>query len=190
MHHQEETGLAEEIEVIVSDQEAVETTAEIDLENEESRAEQYFDQLRRLQAEFDNYRKRVQREREHLEDDILGDFFKRLLPFLDDLERALEHSDADQEGLRDGIELVYKNLKSLMETSGLSTITAEGSPFDPHFHEAVMVDTDPAIQGEQVTALLQPGYLFREKLLRPAKVKVSKGSAEETNESNGTEGLL
>ena len=182
--------MAQEIEVIVEDQEAVEATPEVEMEDEQSRAAEYFDQLQRLQAEFDNYRKRILREREHLQDDVLGDFFKQLLPVLDDLERALVHSDADQEGLRGGIELVYKNLKSLMETSGLSTVAAEGSPFDPHFHEAVMVDTDPAIRGEQVTTLLQSGYLFRGRLLRPAKVKVSKGSEEETGRSYGTERLL
>lgn len=177
--------MAEEIEVIVEDAEAEEKTLEAERESEEPMVDEYIEQLQRLQAEFDNYRKRVGREREHLADHIRADFCKQLLFILDDMERAQAHSDQNHAALRAGIELVYKNLTSLLERMGLSPVLALGKAFDPHVHEAVMVETDPSVKGEIVTEELQRGYLFKDNLLRPAKVKVSKGTKKEIRGSDG-----
>jgi molecular chaperone GrpE len=178
-------GLVEEIEVIVEDDDTEEKTREAQRESEEPTIDECIEQLQRLQAEFDNYRKRVGREREHLADHIRGDFCKQLLFILDDMDRALAHSDQNHAALRTGIELVYKSLTSLLEKMGLSSVPALGKAFDPYVHEAVMVETDPSVKGEIVTGELQRGYLFKENLLRPAKVKVSKGTEKEISRSDG-----
>jgi molecular chaperone GrpE len=139
-------------------------------------SDEYLDQLQRLQAEFENYRKRSNRERLQLTDDVRGDVCKHLLPILDDLERALTHSTSDPGSLRTGVELVYRNLKTVLENMGLSAIEAVEQPFDPQIHEAVMVAVEPELRNETVSEEFQKGYRFKEKLLRPAKVKVSKGN--------------
>lgn len=177
--------MVEEIEVIVQDDEAEEKTLETQQELEKPTIDEYIERLQRLQAEFDNYRKRVVREREHLADHIRGDFCKQLLFILDDMERALAHADQNHDALRTGIELVYKSLTCLLEKMGLSTVSALGKAFDPHVHEAVMVETDPSVTGDVVTEELQRGYLFKDNLLRPAKVKVSKGTEKEISRSDG-----
>ncbi len=140
----------------------------------DDKCDEHIEHLQRLKAEFDNYRKRAQRERDELEDRAKGDVCGKLLPILDDLERAMTHPDVDREALRSGIELMHKNLKSILQTLGLATVPAHGQPFDPHVHEAVMVEEAPAVQSECVTNVLQTGYLFKGRLLRPAKVTVSK----------------
>jgi molecular chaperone GrpE len=169
--------LAEEIEIVVEDQEDLAETAESQAQaDQELAVEGYIEHLQRLKAEFDNYRKRVERERGQLEDRITGDFCKKLLPILDDLERTLTHTRGSSEAMLTGIKLVYKNLWGLLEREGLSRIPAVGQAFDPHIHEAVMVEADHSGQSEIVAEEIQPGYMHRGRLLRPAKVKVLKGS--------------
>ncbi len=136
----------------------------------------YLDQLQRLQAEFENYRKRIQRREEQLTDEVRGEMCKQLLPVMDDMERALAHSREDPSTIRSGLELVYGNLISLLTGIGLKAIETSGRPFDPQVHEAVMVVVDPAGRDEIVTEEFQKGYFFKDRLLRPARVKVSQGS--------------
>ncbi len=167
--------MAEEIEVLMEEDQEETVPVEEQLEKPaDDKCDEHIEHLQRLKADFDNYRKRVQREREELTGRAKGDVCGKLLPILDDLERAMAHSDVDREALRSGIELVHKNLKSILQTLGLETVPAQGQPFDPHVHEAVMVEEAPAVQSEHVTNVLQTGYLFKGKLLRPAKVTVSK----------------
>ena len=139
-------------------------------------SDQYLDQLQRLQAEFENYRKRIQRREEGLTDEIRSEVCKQLLPVVDDMERALAHAGEEKQTIRSGLEMVYGNFISILTGMGLETIKAAGQPFDPQIHDAVMVDVDPRQEGEIVTEELQKGYLFKDRLLRPAKVKVTKGS--------------
>jgi len=170
--------LAEEIEIILENTNEQEHIQEHERGSKEPSADEYLEQLQRLQAEFDNYRKRTMRQREQWTDEIRADFCKQLLSTLDDIDRALGYSDGDPVSLRKGLELIKKNLTATLGTMGLASIPAAGCPFDPQVHEAVMVEADSFIRGETVTAELQRGYLFKEKLLRPAKVKVSKGPEE------------
>lgn len=168
--------MAEEIEVIVEEEK--EEAHRIEEQAEEPARDQLdecIQHLQRLKAEFDNYRKRVERERRELEDRVKGDFCKQLLPILDDLERALVHTAQSQEALSAGLQLVHKNLWLLLEREGLSRVPAVGQVFDPHIHEAVMVEPDHRGQGQLVTEEIQRGYLHKGRLLRPAKVKVSQG---------------
>jgi molecular chaperone GrpE len=167
--------LAKDIEIVVEDLEDLREPEEIQDEAEQDLSvEGYIEHLQRLKAEFDNYRKRVERERGQLEDRITGDFCKKLLPILDDLERTFTHTKGSSEAMLAGIKLVYKNLLGLLEREGLSRIPALGEVFDPHIHEAVMVEADHSGQSEMVTEEIQRGYMHKGRLLRPAKVKVSR----------------
>ena len=130
------------------------------------------DRLARLQAEFENARKRGEREQQEFREYALADAVKALLPSLDSFERALS-TEADTTEFRNGVELIYKQLYDALLKMGLRPIPAKGEPFDPRFHQAVeMVNTSEA-KDHQVLEELQRGYKFKDRLLRPAMVKVA-----------------
>lgn len=130
------------------------------------------DRYLRLAAEFDNFRKRTERERlEAIEYAAMG-AVKALLPVLDDLERALKTQSADADYVR-GIELIYQRLYDSMKKLGLEPLEAEGKPFDPNYHEAIERVVDPNVEQDTVVAELQRGYLFKGRLLRAALVRVA-----------------
>ncbi len=132
----------------------------------------YYDRLLRVSAEFDNFRRRSQRERAELLEYAGIDIMRALLPALDDFERALRTDSADREYAK-GIELIYNRLLDILKKAGLEPFTAEGQKFDPHIHHAVeMVPSDEA-EDQTVLAEHQRGYNFRGRLLRPAMVKVA-----------------
>jgi len=133
-----------------------------------------LDRLARLQAEFENARKRAAREQQEFRQYALADAIKSLLPTLDSFERALQAGTGERSELRSGIELIYKQLLDGLEKLGLRPIPAKGEPFDPHLHEAIeMVDTTQA-SDHQVLEELQRGYKLNDRLLRPAMVKVAR----------------
>lgn len=138
--------------------------------------------LLRRQADFDNYRKRI--EREHHEEGRRGvqRLVEHLLPILDAFERALaSHKDPAYEEYRKGFELIYRQLWDVLARHGLERIDAEGKQFDPNFHQAVeRVETSDHADGA-VIMVHQPGYLFHGKVLRPASVRVAAEPAEESN---------
>src|SRR5262249_29974802 len=103
----------------------------------ESKAAEYKDGWMRAQAEFQNYKKRLERDNEMMSVSMKGDIIKKILPALDDLERALQNRPADTGPWVSGIELIQKKLQSILEAEGLKRIEAEGQPFDPNFHEAI-----------------------------------------------------
>src|SRR5438093_3768752 len=130
------------------------------------------DRLARLQAEFENARKRGEREQQEFREYAVADAVKALLPSLDSFERALS-TEADSSEFRNGVELIYKQLYDALLKMGLRPIPAKGEPFDPRFHQAVeMVNTTDA-KDHQVLEELQRGYKFKDRLLRPAMVKVA-----------------
>lgn len=133
------------------------------------------DRLLRTAAEFDNYRKRVERERRELSEYAGADILTDLLPIIDDLERALQASaGSDAESYRRGVELIHKQMTDLLRKRGVKPIDAVGTQFDPRYHEAVMQEsTDEHREGE-VMAELRRGYTLGDRLLRPATVKVAK----------------
>jgi molecular chaperone GrpE len=132
-----------------------------------------LDRLARMQAEFENARKRAVREQQDFRDYALMDAIRNLLPVLDSFERALKASREKSE-FRNGVELIYKQLEAALMKLGVQPITAKGEPFDPHLHEAVeMVDTTEAAD-HQVLEELQRGYKLKDRLLRPAMVKVAR----------------
>jgi len=132
-----------------------------------------LDRLARAQADFENARKRAAREQQEYREYALADAIRALLPVLDSFERALTTS-ADKSELRNGVELIYKQLQDALEKLGLRPVPAKGEPFDPRLHEAIeMVDTTEA-PDHQVIEELQRGYKLKDRLLRPAMVKVAR----------------
>jgi len=134
------------------------------------------DRLARLQAEFENARKRAAREQQDFRDYALTDSIRALLPILDSFERALQTNATQVGDFRGGVELIYKQLQDALGKLGLRPIPAKGEPFDPRFHEAIeMVDTKEA-DDHQILEELQRGYKLKDRLLRPAMVKVARNS--------------
>ena len=166
-------------EVAVSEEEAAASELEADLarlSQLQSERDEYLDTLRRVQAEFENYRKRVIKEQTALVDRATEGLVEQLLPVLDSFELALKNFDAagseDTESVRKGVELVYAELLGVLEKAGLSRVEAEGKPFDPNVHEAVMQEDG---DGEPVvTDVLRTGYTLKGRVLRPVMVKVSR----------------
>jgi molecular chaperone GrpE len=135
-----------------------------------------LERMARLQAEFENARKRAAREQQEYKDFALADALKNLLPILDSFDRALQTQVQKPEDFRVGVELIRKQLQDALEKLGLRAIPAKGEPFDPRLHEAIeMVDTD-AVKDHHVLEELQRGYKLKERLLRPAMVRVARNS--------------
>jgi molecular chaperone GrpE len=133
-----------------------------------------IDRLARLQAEFENARKRTAREQQDFREYAVADAVKALLPIVDSFERALQTGAAEKSEFRGGVELIYKQLQDALTKLGLRAIPAKGEPFDPHLHEAIeMVDTSSA-PDHQILEELQRGYKLKDRLLRPSMVKVAR----------------
>ena len=141
--------------------------------------------LVRRQADFENYRKRIERERLEEAQRSVARLIEALLPVLDAFERALAaHDDPAYEDYRKGFELIYRQLWDAFERQGLNRIEAEGKTFDPHLHHAVeRVESEDHEDGE-VLEVLQPGYRLRDKVLRPAAVRVAVHPAEPASEAS------
>lgn len=150
------------------------------LGEEKEKAEKYLANWQRAEADFINYKKRNEQERAELASFANASLITDLLPVLDDLERALGNVPDGLDGVAwvDGVGLIYRKLKAVLEDRGLSEIEAEGKEFDPNFHEAVA-----CVEGEEgrICGELQKGYRLRDRLLRPSRVTV--GKEEEGSES-------
>jgi molecular chaperone GrpE len=146
---------------------------ESELQKLKAERDSLLDRLSRAQAEFENARRRASKEQQDYRDYATADAIKSLLPVVDSLERALQvKSDAGE--FRGGVELIYKQLQAALSKLSVNAIISEGEPFDPRFHEAIeMVETTKA-PDHQVVEELQRGYKFKDRLLRPAMVKVAK----------------
>jgi molecular chaperone GrpE len=134
------------------------------------------DRLLRTAAEFDNYRKRVERERRDLADFMKADILTEILPIVDNFERALQTSSSDIDSLRKGVELIHKQMLDFLRKRGVTPIEALGADFDPNFHQAVIHETSPFHREGEVIEELQRGFMLGDKLLRPAMVKVAKAA--------------
>lgn len=166
------------------DAKAAEAEVEVDaLAEAKAEAEKYLDMARRLQADFDNYRKRTQRENEEYRKFACSSIVGELLTIVDDLDRALEHAGEETEFVK-GIRGVRTNMMKVLESNGLKEIPTEGK-FDPNYHEALC-----AVEGDDdgtIAEVFQKGYMLNGKVLRYSKVKVTK-KKEESEEKETTEG--
>jgi len=138
-------------------------------------AEQYIDQLQRLQAEFSNYRRRTDKEKESLSTYVKGNLITRLLPVLDDFDLLVQHHEEDQQCPAEAIQIIVQKMKKILSDEGLETIDALNEDFNPEIHEAIAVEeiADPEKEGT-ILEEWQKGYCFHGNLLRPSRVKVAK----------------
>ncbi|MBA2449501.1 MAG: nucleotide exchange factor GrpE [Chloroflexi bacterium] len=145
-------------------------------DEERRRAETYLDLAQRAQADFQNYKRRVEGEREKLVRDANADLLRQVLPVLDDLERALAHVPAElaEHNWSQGVQMIGTKLGGILDGQGLERIGTEGEAFDPYIHEAVAYETHPEYEEGQVAAIYRPGYRLHERVLRPAQVTVAR----------------
>jgi molecular chaperone GrpE len=145
-----------------------------DLDAVTRQRDEFYDLLLRKTAEFDNYRKRQERERRELSDYTTGEFVKELLPVLDDFARALKPAGGGApETFRQGIELIWRRLQDALAKRGVTMIDPLGEQFDPHIHEAVARAAAHGHRDGEIVEVFSPGYKLGDRLLRPAMVKVA-----------------
>jgi molecular chaperone GrpE len=150
-------------------------SAGLDAELQKLKAERdsLYDRLARAQAEFDNARRRAAKEQQDFRDFATVEAIKSLLPVVDSFERALQ-AKSDPADFRAGVELIYKQLQDVLAKLGVRPILAKGEQFDPHIHEAIEMVETPDAADHEVLEEWQRGYKFKDRLLRPAMVKVAK----------------
>jgi molecular chaperone GrpE len=156
--------------------EAVVAGVASEIEKLKSERDALLDRLARLQAEFDNARKRAVRDQQEFREFAAADVIKTILPILDSFERALKTASGESGDFRNGIELIYRQFQDALQKIGVQAIPAVGQVFDPRVHEAIeMVDTTE-VADHQVLDELQRGYKHKERLLRPAMVRVARNT--------------
>ncbi|HEX7708660.1 MAG TPA: nucleotide exchange factor GrpE [Thermoanaerobaculia bacterium] len=142
--------------------------------------QQLKDRVLRTLADFENYRKRTDREKAEFFRYAVSGVLKDILPVLDNFDRALEHAEEGDE-FHKGVLLIYKQLFEVLEKHGLRQIEESGVVFDPNIHEAVVREEDDSVPSHTVVAVLQKGYFVHDRLLRPALVKVAVGGPDRTS---------
>jgi len=139
----------------------------------EAQLKEKNDRILRLQADFENFRRRTAKEKEELAAVITQNMLGDLLPLLDNFERAMAVEQTDGEAFRKGVEMIFTQLKEVLNKNGLEHIEAEGQPFDPNVHQAVMRVENPDVSDGTVTQVLQKGYRAKGRVIRPAMVQVA-----------------
>jgi molecular chaperone GrpE len=175
-HEEDAPVTAEFVSAAAADDQVRGGTLAADLASIRSEAASYLDDLRRLQADFDNYRKRMLREQTNRVAAASQALVSRLLPVLDNFELAISSAEQsrDFDRMLKGVEMVFGELREVLHNEGLSAIEAEGKPFDPACHEAVVAVEEDGAEAGTVLDVVRTGYEFQGKVLRPAMVKVAK----------------
>jgi molecular chaperone GrpE len=147
-----------------------------ELETAKTQAAEYLDGWQRARAEFANYKKRIEKEQADMYQNAAGRILARYLEVLDDFDRALKDQPVEGEAAQwaEGVSLIYRKFKAVLEAEGVTRIEAEGQPFDPNLHEAVMHDDSQDHASGHVVEVLRQGYKIGERVIRPALVKVAK----------------
>ncbi len=143
-------------------------------DNHDARIEELTNTIKRVQADYENYRKRVERDNAELRKYAAKEFVSKLLPVLDSFELALPHMDKKDEYIK-GIEMIYGQLCSIIASVGVRAIECEGKMFDPAFHEALLSEAHKNKEGT-ILEVLQKGYTMHDTVIRPAKVKIAKNA--------------
>ena len=144
---------------------------------ESAESDEWKDRYMRALADYENFRKRAEREKQDFFKYSMAGTMKDLLPVLDNFDRALEHAEEGDE-FHKGVLMIYKQLFDILKTHGLRPIEESNVPFDPKIHEGVVREEDPSVPSHTVVAILQKGYFLHDRLLRPALVKVAVGGPE------------
>lgn len=181
-HHKEKELKHDEVnetqaEAVATPENAEQLSAEIEalkrqVEDAEAKLAESVLGWQRAAADFQNYKKRVERDNEMMYTSMKGDIIKKVLPALDDLERALQNRPAD-DAWANGIELITRKLQNILNSEGVKRIEAEGAAFDPNFHEAISHEHNEDFESGHVIAVVQNGYMLGERVIRPALVRVA-----------------
>jgi len=147
---------------------------EVLTDKQEAGEEGYLEQIKRLQADFENWRKRVGEEKQYLVENASSVVVEKLLPVLDNFERALLHSTENEGNLKEGLVMVYRQLAEILKDQGLVPMETIGKLFDPALHEAIGYEERAEGEDHQILEEARKGYLFKGKVMRPALVKVLK----------------
>jgi molecular chaperone GrpE len=155
---------------------AAEVGAPSEVEKLKAERDALLDRLARQQAEFDNARKRAVREQQDFREFAAADVIKSFLPTLDSFERALKSASPDSTDFRNGIELIYRQFQDALQKIGVQPVPAVGQVFDPRIHEAVEMVDSTEVPDHHVLDELQRGYKYKDRLLRPAMVRVARNT--------------
>ena len=152
-----------------------EVSLEAQLTDAQAKAAEYLDGWQRARAEFANYRKRADQERAEAYGNASVDTLRKILPVIDDFDRAISNVPQDKanDDVMKGFNLIHRKLTNLLEGSGITVINPVGEPFNPKYHEAIGTDESSDVPSGHVTAVLQKGYLYGDKVLRPALVRIA-----------------
>ncbi|MDF9409293.1 nucleotide exchange factor GrpE [Pelotomaculum isophthalicicum JI] len=152
------------------------TSLQSQLEEQKARADDYYNRLARVQADYENYRRRTRQEKEEFFKYASEQLIVALLPVLDNFGRALAAESQSIENFKPGVEMIYRQLQDVLQAEGLAPVPAVGEQFDPVKHEAVMQEESDEHPDNTVIEEFQRGYYLKEKVIRPAMVKVAKSS--------------
>ena len=141
-------------------------------EEAETKAAENLDGWQRTQAEFINYKNRVQRDREMEYASMKGDIIKKMVPVLDDMERALANRP-EGDSWANGMDLIVRKFQTILDAEGVKRIEAAGQPFDPNFHEAISSEPSDEVESGYVIEVMQNGYMLGDRVIRPAMVRVA-----------------
>ena len=162
----------EEVEDVEEVEEAVEDENETIIKQQEETIQQYKEKIQRIQADFENYKKRSEKEKTEFVKYANEGLILKVLEAYEDLERALEVED--DKNLREGVELIYKKMTKILEEEGVEEIETEHQKFDPYKHEALMTENNEDYENNEIIQDLQKGYTLTSKVIRYSKVKVCK----------------
>lgn len=143
-----------------------------DLNEQKKKTDEYFEHLKRNMAEFDNFKKRINKEKESLYKTIVSDIIDGILPILDNFEQAID-SECQDEKYKDGMKMIYNQMKEYLKSQGLEEIEDLGATFDPNFHEAVMHEENEQADEKEIVQVFRKGYKIGEKVIRHSMVKVA-----------------
>lgn len=159
-----------EAETTASEEDAAALKAQV--ESLKAALEEKDNRVKRLQADFENFRRRTSKEREELANVVTQDLLKSMLPILDNFDRAMAAEQKDNESFQKGVEMIYTQLHETLKNAGLELIDTAGQKFDPNFHQAVMRVENPDLEDDTIAQELQKGYIVKGRVIRPSMVQV------------------
>ena len=153
-------------------QEAEEKSPEAEIEALNAKLAENAERMKRLQADFENFRRRTRQEKEELSNMVIQGFITELLPLVDNFDRAMAAEATDAEKFQQGVEMIYNQLTEILKNKGMEVIDVTDAKFDPNFHQAVMRVQNPDLEDDTISAELQKGYMVKGKVIRPSMVQV------------------
>ena len=153
-------------------QEAEEKSPEAEIEALNAKLAENAERMKRLQADFENFRRRTRQEKEELSNMVIQGFITELLPLVDNFDRAMASEATDAEKFQQGVEMIYNQLTEILKNKGMEVIDVTDAKFDPNFHQAVMRVQNPDLEDDTIAAELQKGYMVKGKVIRPSMVQV------------------